>query len=209
MEITWFGRNCSRITERGHTSVVTDPHKPAKGAPELKLRADLVTVSHELSRHNVEQVKDHGYVISGPGEYEVGDLFVTGIPLHVHDAEKDRVLDNIASIDVKSFDIQLGEFGYFGHHHIFYIALNIVPIELLSLHKQLCRILSPCHFKPPRAFKPHVRLFRGVRSPPFCEPLETTLRWHVDAVYVERSLLSKTGAHYTTLKKQPLAPVDQ
>ena len=128
------------------------------------------------------------------------------------DCDRERkqcVLDKIADINVKSFDIQLGEFGYFGHHHIFYIALNIVPIELLSLHKQLCRILSPCHFKTPRAFKPHVSLFRGVRSPPFCEPLETTVQWHVDAVYVERSLLSKTGAHYTTLKKQPLAPVDQ
>lgn len=96
MDITWFGRNCFRIIERGHTSVVTDPHKPAKGAPELKLRADLVTVSHDLSRHNVEQVKDHDYVISGPGEYEVGDLFVTGIQLHIHDPAKDRVLDNIA-----------------------------------------------------------------------------------------------------------------
>lgn len=96
MDINWFGKNCFRITERGHTSVVTDPHKPSKGWPELKLRADLVTVSHEWSRHNVEQVKDHGYVISGPGEYEVGDLFVTGIPLHIHDPEKDRILDNIA-----------------------------------------------------------------------------------------------------------------
>ena len=35
-------------------------------------------------------------MISGAGEYEVGDLFVTGIPLHIHDPEKDRVLDNIA-----------------------------------------------------------------------------------------------------------------
>lgn len=96
MDITWFGKNCFRMTERSHTSVVTDPHKPAKGASELKLRADLVTVSHEPSRHNVDQIKDHHYVISGPGEYEVGDLFVTGIPLHIHDAETDRVLDNVA-----------------------------------------------------------------------------------------------------------------
>ncbi len=96
MDITWFGRNCFRITERGHTSVVTDPYKPGKGAPELKLRADLVTVSHEMSRHDVEQVKGHGYVISGAGEYEVGDLFVNGIQLHIHDPEKDRVLENTA-----------------------------------------------------------------------------------------------------------------
>lgn len=111
MDITWFGRNCFRITERGHTSVVTDPHKPARGAPELKLRADLVTVSHDLSRHNVDQVKDHDYVISGPGEYEVGDLFVTGIQLHVHDAEKDRVLDNIAYFFEFSNDLSVLHLG--------------------------------------------------------------------------------------------------
>ena len=96
MDINWYGRNCFRISERGHTSVVTDPHEPAKDAPELKLRADLVTVSHDLSRHALHQVKDHEYVISGAGEYEVGDLFVTGISLHVHDAEKEHVLENTA-----------------------------------------------------------------------------------------------------------------
>ena len=96
MDITWYGRACFRISERGHTSVVTDPHKPKRGKPKLKLRADVVTVSHDAKAHRADQVKDHHYVISSPGEYEVGDLFVTGLALHVHDSEADQILDNIA-----------------------------------------------------------------------------------------------------------------
>ena len=96
MDITWFGRACFRIVERGHTSIVTDPYKPKRGAPALKLQADLVTVSHDPGAHQLDQVKDRHYVISSPGEYEVGELFVTGIALHYHDAESDRVHDNIA-----------------------------------------------------------------------------------------------------------------
>ena len=96
MDITWYGRSCFRISERGHTSVVTDPHKPKRGAPELKLRANLVTVSHDQKSHRVEQVKDSDYVISSPGEYEIGELFVTGMALHIYDSERDEVLDNIA-----------------------------------------------------------------------------------------------------------------
>ena len=114
---------------------------------------------------------------------------------------KQCVLDKITQVNINAFDMHLGEFGYFEHHRIFYIAPNIIPIELLSLHKQLCKVLSPCKFKTPRVFKPHVTLFRGVRAPPFCEALDTALRWHVRSICVERSELSEEGAHYTTLKE--------
>ncbi len=116
---------------------------------------------------------------------------------------KQCVLDKITNIDIGAFDMTLGEFGYFERHRIFYIAPNIIPIELLSLHKQLCKALSPCRFKTPRTFKPHVTLYRGVATPPFCEPLDTTVQWHVRSLHVERSELSSESAHYTTLKEQP------
>lgn len=121
------------------------------------------------------------------------------------DAERKQcVLDKISNIKVPVFDMQLSEFGYFERHHIFYITPDIMPIELLSLHKQICRVLSPCRHNAPRVFKPHVTLFRGVRSPPFCEPPDSAVQWQVRSVCVERSELSKNGAHYTTLKEQSL-----
>ena len=97
MEITWYGHSCFRITERGHTSVVTDPYSPTAGLPELKLKADLVTVSrHQPDRNAVNLIRGHDYVIAAPGEYEVGELFVTGIPMHVYDEEQERVRENVA-----------------------------------------------------------------------------------------------------------------
>lgn len=96
MDIAWHGFSCFRITERGHTSVVTDPFGTKKALAKMRLNADLVTVSHDQAGHRVGEVRGQVYVIAGPGEYEVGELFVTGIALHHHDAENDRVLDNVA-----------------------------------------------------------------------------------------------------------------
>lgn len=96
MDIAWQGYSCYRITERGHTSVLTDPFRPKKGRAEWRLKADLVTYSHSGNGRNVAVIRDPRYVIEGPGEYEVGELFVTGIALHHHDAAQETVLENVA-----------------------------------------------------------------------------------------------------------------
>jgi L-ascorbate metabolism protein UlaG (beta-lactamase superfamily) len=82
MELTWHGLSCFRMRERGMATVVTDPYSPNLGLPPLKLKADLVTVSNDAPGHNhVKGIKGHRLVIQGPGEFEVGDVFVTGITM--------------------------------------------------------------------------------------------------------------------------------
>lgn len=82
MEIVWFGMSCFRLTERGLASVVTDPYDSSIGLPPLKLRADVVTVSHDAPGHSgLSAVKGEQRVITGPGEYEIGGVFITGIPM--------------------------------------------------------------------------------------------------------------------------------
>ncbi len=89
MEITWYGLSCFRITERGRITVITDPFSDDIGIPAPKLKGDLVTVSHNVPGHNfIEAVKGEPHVISGPGEYEVGGVFVSGFPMH--DVETQR-----------------------------------------------------------------------------------------------------------------------
>jgi L-ascorbate metabolism protein UlaG (beta-lactamase superfamily) len=86
MEITWYGHSCFRLTERGLASVVTDPydHKVA-GYEPLKLKADIVTVSHDAPAHNfVNGVKGREHVLTGPGEYEIGGVFITGVQTNGH-----------------------------------------------------------------------------------------------------------------------------
>jgi len=81
MEISWYGLSCFRLTERGMDSVVTDPYDHSiTGYEPLKLKADIVTVSHDTPGHSyVTAVKGKSHVITGPGEYEIGGVFITGV----------------------------------------------------------------------------------------------------------------------------------
>jgi L-ascorbate metabolism protein UlaG (beta-lactamase superfamily) len=86
MEITWYGHSCFRLTERGLASVVTDPydHKQV-GYEALKLKADITTVSHDKPGHNfLSAIKGDTHLIDGPGEFEIGGVFVTGIHTNGH-----------------------------------------------------------------------------------------------------------------------------
>ena len=89
MELTWHGLSCFRMRERGMATVVTDPYSPNLGLPPLKLKADLVTVSHDAPGHNfVKGIKGQRLVIQGPGEFEVGNVFVTGITMAPQEQRK-------------------------------------------------------------------------------------------------------------------------
>ena len=81
MQINWYGHSCFRLTERGYSSIVTDPydHKIV-GFQPLKLRADIVTISHDAAGHNhLDGVKGSSWQIAGPGEYEIGGVFITAV----------------------------------------------------------------------------------------------------------------------------------
>jgi len=81
MEITWYGHSCFRLTERLMASVVTDPYdSESVGYEPLKLKADIVTSSHDAPGHNtLNAVKGYSHAITGPGEFEIGGVFITGV----------------------------------------------------------------------------------------------------------------------------------
>lgn len=80
MEIVWYGHSCFRMVERGLASVVTDPYDGSIGYGALRLKADIVTVSHAAPGHScVDAVTGEKRVISGPGEFEIGGVFITGV----------------------------------------------------------------------------------------------------------------------------------
>ena len=81
MEITWYGHSCFRLTERNYATVVTDPFdSKVIGYDALKLKSDIVTVSHDAPGHNfTDAVKGTSYMIDGPGEFEIGGVFITGV----------------------------------------------------------------------------------------------------------------------------------
>jgi L-ascorbate metabolism protein UlaG (beta-lactamase superfamily) len=82
MDITWHGHSCFRITERGKASIVTDPYDASIGYSDLNLKADVVTISHNTPGHAyIDGVREWQFAIERPGEYEIGGVFIIGIPL--------------------------------------------------------------------------------------------------------------------------------
>jgi L-ascorbate metabolism protein UlaG (beta-lactamase superfamily) len=63
--------------------VVTDPFDESLGYALPRLKAEVVTISHDAPGHsNAALVKGTQRVISGPGEYEIGGVFIIGAPMH-------------------------------------------------------------------------------------------------------------------------------
>ncbi len=114
MEITWHGHSCFRISERGMATVVTDPYDPAVvGYDPGKLRADMVTISCDKPAHNyVKAIRGSAFEITGPGEYEVGGVFVTGVLINGSKRQKlpDYMRNTVYVIEYNSVKIaHLGE----------------------------------------------------------------------------------------------------
>lgn len=95
MEITWYGHSCFRLTERNYATVVTDPfNNKSIGYSALKLRSDIVTVSHDAPGHNnTDAVKGMSHVIDGAGEFEIGGVFITGVQTDGSGSSKKKAKD--------------------------------------------------------------------------------------------------------------------
>jgi L-ascorbate metabolism protein UlaG (beta-lactamase superfamily) len=103
------------MTDRGLASVVTDPYDPSLELPELKLKSDIVTISHDTPEHNyVKGVKGWRRVIQGPGEYEIGNVFVIGILMEPKKNKKKTVKANILYVfDFNTLTVaHLGNLSY-------------------------------------------------------------------------------------------------
>ena len=78
------------------------------------LSADIVLVTHNHSDHNnVAGVKGEPFVINGPGEYEVKEVFVNGISsFHDDNGGKERGLNTIYLIEAEDLKFcHLGDLG--------------------------------------------------------------------------------------------------
>ena len=96
MELVWYGHSCFRLAERGLATVVTDPYDHRQvGYEPLKLKADIVTISHASPGHDhIQAVKGDPRLITGPGEYEMGGVFITGVQTNGHGKKEPEVPRN-------------------------------------------------------------------------------------------------------------------
>ena len=113
MDITWFGLSCFRIRERGVT-IVCDPYQKSIGMTPPRLKADIVTSSHDRPGHNnVSRVTGDPKIIVGPGEYEVANVFVTGsTTYHRVEADQPRERNVVFFYEINGLTVgHLGDLG--------------------------------------------------------------------------------------------------
>lgn len=116
MEISWLGHSCFQIKGKSAT-LITDPFSPQAGdASGLgKLSASIVTISHDHQGHNYAVgVGGNPRVVRGPGEYEISDVLITGVPSY-HDNERGKVLGRNTIYVIHMDDIVICHLGDLGH----------------------------------------------------------------------------------------------
>lgn len=99
MELVWYGSGCFRLTERGYPAVITDPFM--EDYPYLHLPrppSEIVTSSRIIDEPHLagwKGVSGVNHTIAGPGEYEIGGVFITGVASNREKKEKNTPLDNV------------------------------------------------------------------------------------------------------------------
>lgn len=163
MDITWYGHSCFRLSDRGVT-IVTDPPSDDLGYDRPRIRADVVTISHEHPGHN-NRVGFRGgpKFFDGPGEYEVKGVFITGINTY-HDGRSGSVRGR-NTVFLFEFDgVTICHLGDLGHvptqsqvEALSAVDVLLVPVgglhtidaskasEVISLIEP--RLVIPMHYK--------------------------------------------------------------
>jgi len=163
MEITWLGRSCFFIKGKGKT-ILTDPCHPDFGYPISKPHADIVTVSHFHPGHSyIDGVANSPKQIKGPGEYEIGKVFVTGITsFHDNEKGKGKGKNTIYVMEIDGINLcHLGDLGHpltpqllddMGSIDVLFLPvgeMSTIPIDVaVEIVKQLNpSIVIPMHYK--------------------------------------------------------------
>ncbi len=113
MDINWYGLACFRIREGGVT-IVCDPFDKSIGLTFPKVRADIITVSHDRPGHNAaDRVAGEAKVLRGPGEYELKNTFITGLSTYHRKPKEGKAERNVAFF-FEFGDLTVGHLGDIG-----------------------------------------------------------------------------------------------
>jgi L-ascorbate metabolism protein UlaG (beta-lactamase superfamily) len=115
MEIVWYGQTCFRLSERGLATVLTDPYPPEVGLTYPRSRAHIITASYDgPACRYVHGVRGPYKLFDGPGEYESGGVFITGIQTYADGEEGSvRGLNTVFLMDFGGLSVC--HLGFLGH----------------------------------------------------------------------------------------------
>jgi L-ascorbate metabolism protein UlaG (beta-lactamase superfamily) len=118
MTIIWHGQSFFEIlagpTKNSSVKIAIDPFSEDMGLRFPKMEADIILVTHQHSDHNnIKSLGGNPFVISGPGEYEIKEVFIQGIPSFHDDSQgKERGSNTIFTIETEDLRLcHLGDLG--------------------------------------------------------------------------------------------------
>lgn len=124
-EIKWLGHACFRLRSRDAT-ILTDPVPRSSGYKVDKQKVDIVTISHDHPGHTyVDLASGSPKLVNGPGEYEMNDVFITGIRTY-HDDTKGAAHGRNTAYLFDLEDIVVCHLGDLGH------SLSEAQVESMS-----------------------------------------------------------------------------
>ena len=95
MDISWLGHSCVRIQSNDAT-LIADPYAESTGLSLAHQRADIVTISHEHPNHShYAAIEGSPRVLRGPGEYEIGSFYITGMGTDRKGLEEENVTNTV------------------------------------------------------------------------------------------------------------------
>lgn len=118
MQVIWQGQSCFQIItlvkKNSQVNIVIDPFEETIGLKLPKLEADILLITHNHQDHNnIKGVLGKAFIIDGPGEYEVKEIYIQGIKSwHDSSLGKERGDNTIYTIETEEMKIcHLGDLG--------------------------------------------------------------------------------------------------
>lgn len=116
MDLFWYGQACFKIKGK-NASLIIDPYDPEVTGLKLPkdLEADIVLKTHDHEDHNnLKVVTTDPIQITGPGEYDIKGVAITGISVF-HDDKNgaERGKNTIYHINIDGLNVvHLGDIGH-------------------------------------------------------------------------------------------------
>ncbi len=166
MDIIYLGHSSFKIKGKNAT-LVTDPFDPKMvGIKYSGVKADIVTSSHDHFDHNnISAVGECQFVVNQPGEYEIKDVTIIGIPSFHDDKSGEKRGSNIICI-IEIDGLRIVHLGDLGHKlsesqydNLGEIDILLIPVggeftinaqEASDIVREIePRIIIPMHYQVP------------------------------------------------------------
>jgi len=115
INLNWYGQACYKIEAKG-VIIATDPYDRKCGLRLPKIKADILTISHDHpANSNKKGIAGNPFIIDRPGEYEIKGVFIKGISTW-HDKKEGKEKGKNVIYRITCQEIKIAHLGHLAHN---------------------------------------------------------------------------------------------